>query len=400
MNRPDRKYIIILLMVTLLAIVFRVFQPAPIDFSEGYAAYETKPFGGYILYNTLDALFPREEILINSQPIYTIEERSQSSNYIFINSSFSLDEFETEILMNRVRNGDHIFMAATSFSGFLADSLNLKISQSFPSINPSAPNLDSLLQATTNFTNTFLKTEFGWSFPYTLMESHFDSFDSTKTTILGLVQNENVNFIKVEEGDGAFFFHTSPFLFTNYFLRDTSSYSYAYRALSYLPQAPTIWDEYYKPGRFQHSGTLEVVVNHPSLKWAWFTGLGGVILFLFLGGRRLQRIIPVIKPITNTSIDFAATIANMYLTGNNHKKILDKKITFFYDYLRTNLHIETTQMDEHTRTQIAQRSGIDLEHIQKLINSIEQAQQAREISTQILKQVTDQIDNFYKHTQR
>jgi hypothetical protein len=161
-----------------------------------------------------------------------------------------------------------------------------------------------------------------------------------------------------------------------------------------------MWDEYYKIGRLQFSTPMQFIATQPALKWAWFIALAGLLLFLIFGGKRLQRVIPEIAPVSNTSIDFATTIANMYLNAGSHRDILNKKITFFMDYLRTNLRVNTTKMDAYTRQQIAQRSGLALDKINQLVDDLDTVDGMVEVSSRDLKRITDQIDNFYKNTQR
>ncbi len=400
MKKTERKYIYALILITIVVATIKIIQPKPINWNESYSATDKIPFGSFILNDLLPEAFPNQEILTNNDPIFESEIETNTSNWIFINADFALDEFETEILNNKVSLGDVAFVSARQISGAFADSLNLSITNSFPFIDPNATSLDSLITNSVNFTNKNIRKVGGWSFPRTLTESYITSFDTSRTTILGYNAKNQVNYIKIDSGDGYYLIHTNPFLFTNYYLRDTDRYDYAFKALSYLNDVVILWDEYYKAGRLSFSSPLQFIISNPNLKWAWFIGLFGMIAYLIFNGRRLQRIIPIIKPPINSSIDFAQTIANLYLNNGTHKEILEKKVIFLLEYIRTNLHIQTDEISESILSNIASRSGIEVEEINQLFKLIELLRSKEEISEKELKRITERIDRFYKQSQR
>lgn len=400
MKKSERKYIYALILITIVVATIKIIQPKPINWTESYSATDKIPFGSYILYDLLPEAFPNQETLTNNDPIFESEIETNTSNWIFINADFALDEFETEILNNKIGKGDVAFISARQISGAFADSLNLTITNSFPFIDPQATSLDSLISNSVNFTNKNIRKVGGWNFPRTLTESYITSFDTSRTTILGYNAKNQVNYIKIYSGDGYYLIHTNPFLFTNYYLRDTERYDYTFKALSYLNGGAILWDEYYKAGRLSFSSPLQFVISNPNLKWAWFIGLFGMIAYLLFNGRRIQRIIPIIKPPINSSIDFAQTIANLYLNNGTHKDILEKRVIFLFEYIRTNLHIQTDELSEPILANIASRSGIEVEEIIQLFMLIELLRSKEEISEKELKRITERIDRFYKQSQR
>lgn len=400
MKKTERKYITLLVLLTIVVVSIKIFQPTPVDWTESYSAAEKKPFGAYILNNLLPITFEEVEILTNNSPIFESELDVSSRNWVFINQVFALDEFENEILHEKVTAGDHIFISAREIGGAFADSLNLRVSQSFPSIDPSATSLDSLVSNPVNFSNENIRNQNAWAFPIELTQAYFTKFDTTRTEILGYSDSDQVNFIKVSYGSGAYYIHSNPFLFTNYFLRNVEKYDYAFKALSYLPKQTTYWDEYYKIDRLVFSSPIQFIISNDNLKWAWFTGLFGIIAYLIFNSRRTQRIIPVINPPSNTSIDFAQTIANLYINNGTHKDILEKKITFLFDYIRTSLNLTTSSLDEETLKAISNRSGIEKSEIDDLFRMIELFQNKDQISETELKRITERIDRFYKQSQR
>lgn len=399
MSSKEKKYIFILLGITILVVFIRLLQPQPIDWSEGYSNEEKKPYGGYILFNELSSLFPNRAIEINDKPIFEYIVQKRIHNQVYLNSNFEIDEFEMNILLNSVKRGNNVFISAWQLSDSFSDSLNLRLNNSFPAVNLTNNALDSILQNPVTFTNKNLAKNTSWTFPVGLTETYIASFDTSSTTILGLIDNERVNFARIDVGNGSIFIHTNPYFFTNYFLRDIDTFRYAFTALSYLPKKDVIWDEYYKVNRVDFSSPLSYVVLQPNLRWAWFISLFGLIIYLIFGAKRKQRIIPELKAVSNTSIQFTTTIANLYMNNGTHKELLEKKILFFKDYIRNNLNIKTDDSDDSI-VKVSNRSGIDLKIIKDLFSLIHTAEKETTISSNRLKQVTDQIDWFYKNSLR
>ncbi|HAH51835.1 MAG TPA: hypothetical protein DCL80_11485, partial [Balneola sp.] len=193
MNKKEKKYLYILGFLTIIAISYQLIQPKPIDWNESYSSIDKKPFGAYILNEQLPVLFPFNEIRENQLPIFEAPLNYDQKNWIFINSEFSLDQFETQLLMDEVNYGSHVFISAWKMENSFADSLGFKLNQQFPFINPSANSLDSLLKKPLNFVNPELEDPNGWDFPIALNEVYFSEFDTSRTVILGSDNRDNIN---------------------------------------------------------------------------------------------------------------------------------------------------------------------------------------------------------------
>ncbi|MEX0719019.1 MAG: DUF4350 domain-containing protein [Balneolaceae bacterium] len=399
MMKKERTYFIILGALVLGFILVQILKPKPLDWRESFSAAEKIPYGGYIIHNLLEPVFPGQEIAVNTNPIFEHADTvNAKKNWLFLNTNFSLDEFEAEILLNQVQNGSNVFIAARTFGGEFGDTLNLATRYG----NPVLGGGNILWEDTShvNFTNPSLQKEKGWPYVQSTTETHFISVDSSRTSILGINSDGNPNFIKINSGDGNIFLHANPTLFTNYFVRDSLGADYALTALSYLPVQQVVWDEYYKTGRASEGGAVRYIVSQRYLKWAWFLSLAGIVLFMIFRAKRSQRIIPVIDPPKNSSIEFAQTIGNLYLEKGDHKLIADKKIRFFLDYIRGNLDLDTSHFDESLVKDIASRSGVNNNEIQTLFDLIEMTSQKEKITQHELKFLTQRIDRFYNKSQR
>ena len=115
---------------------------------------------------------------------------------------------------------------------------------------------------------------------------------------------------------------------------------------------------------------MRFISEHPPLKWAYWLLWLALLLFLIFNSKRKQRIIPIIKPLENTTIDFTKTIANLYFQDKNYKIIIRKKIIYFLEKVRTNYYLDTSKLDEEFALKLAHKSGKNEDDIKKLVELI------------------------------
>ncbi len=141
--------------------------------------------------------------------------------------------------------------------------------------------------------------------------------------------------LRLAHGQGHFYLCSVPVAFTNYYVLRPGPLPFAAAALSYLPVRAAWWDEYQKQGRVGDQSLLRLLFAHEALRWAYYLLCAAVGLFVLVEARRRQRVIPVLKPLPNTTLLFTRTVAGLYRQGSNHARIAEKKIGLFQDYLRT-----------------------------------------------------------------
>ncbi len=398
--KKERTYYLILGALVFIFIVVQLLKPTPLDWTESFSSEDKIPYGGYLIHALLPTAFPEDEITLNQAPLFEFGDTTNADrNWIFMNTGFSIDRWETSILLSQVRHGADVFIAARQFDGAFGDSLSIKTTMNNPFLGASNILKDDTVYV--HFSNPLLERKGGFPYYRSTTETYFTDIDSALVvTQLGTNNAGKPNFIHIQFGKGNLYLHTNPTLFTNYFVRDEISANYALKALSYLPKRATIWDDYYKDVRTAGQSAMRYIVSEKHLKWAWFLGLSGIILFMIFRAKRSQRIIPVIEAPKNSSIEFARTIGSLYLEKGEHKLIAEKKIRFFLDYIRTYLRLETTNIDDELKKDIALRSGLDETDIHTLFDLMDAVSSKEEIKQNELKLLTEKIDQFYKQSQR
>src|SRR5690606_995155 len=146
-------------------------------------------------------------------------------------------------------------------------------------------------------------------------------------------------------------------------------------AMSYLPGQNLYFDSYTKYfnsyyGDAEQKSDLGWFLEQSAFKWAWYWALFFMLLFIVFNAKRRQRIVQVIKPLSNTTVEFVKTISNLYYETQDHKNLVHKKITYFLEKVRTDYNLDTSLLDEEFIDRLAAKSGKKKEQVAKLINLI------------------------------
>ena len=112
--------------------------------------------------------------------------------------------------------------------------------------------------------------------------------------------------------------------------------------------------------------------------------------------KRRQRVIPVITPLKNSSLDFIQTVSNVYFNQKDNNSIALKKLSYFLDFVRQRFYLPTRDMDQNFIEQLARKSGVAVSEITNLVNLLRQVETEEEVSDHLLLMIDRHIDNFYK----
>jgi hypothetical protein len=112
--------------------------------------------------------------------------------------------------------------------------------------------------------------------------------------------------------------------------------------------------------------------------------------------KRRQRIIPVIAPLRNTTMDFVDTVTQLYINKSNHRDIALKMVNQFLEYVRTRFGLPTGMLDEDFTKRLAVRSGMETGKVSVLIRRMQQVRSGQTITEPELLGLDKGIDEFKK----
>ncbi|GAA4458509.1 hypothetical protein GCM10023189_30910 [Nibrella saemangeumensis] len=388
------KYLLILLVTVISYSLFEYYRPKPIDWKESYMNKDRIPFGARALYELLPGLMQQPSVPSLRVPIYnhlTEGKLPKQSNYVFICGRFLPTKSEIQLLLRYVSRGNNVFISAYVITDSLGKTLGFKTAEKAPKL------IDTTL--VNNFTNAHLRKPGGYRFRDDDGRNYLTLIKPERITVLGRNARREPVFIRISHGQGSFYIHNLPLAFTNYYVLDPATSDYAFKALSYLPPCPTYWDEFIKQGRFDESqqSLFRYVFTQPALIWAYYLVLFGLVLYAIFAGKRTQRIIPVVEPPRNTSLEFVQTIGRLYFQQNDHDNLARKKIQYFLAYVREQFGLNTTVLDKNFAETLAQKSGVPAEDVTVLVRRIDAARRSTLLSEYELLNVNQDIEAFYQH---
>ena len=243
--------------------------------------------------------------------------------------------------------------------------------------------------------NNGLRNDSGFHYNKKLPQVSISSFDTIHSLKLGTDQKGNLNFICIKYGEGKIYFHTQPLVFTNYHLLN-SNIEYAAKVLSYLPIRTTVWDNYYKPDRFVNSSPMRYILSQPPLQSAYYLLLITLLLYMVIESKRRQRVIPVINPPGNYSLQFIKTIGSLYFKQRNNADLAKKQILYFKEFLREHYFLTGISASHDCALIVSTKSGVPSDLVQKLLGIMESFESAEKVSNDELIGLNSDIEMFYK----
>lgn len=364
---------------------------------ESFSKKDKDPFGCFVFYNQLDQLYYRNSIRTIKTNFEATWRNINDTDALYINISknFLLSNKELEAVLSYVYNGNSIFISSENIDQKLLDTLACKVERSF-----------NFFLADMKYTTVFLEPliyndSAAYTYFYVPFNNYFKSYDKSISKLLG--KNKfGADLIMVPYGSGRFYLHSEPRAISNYFLLQKDNYKYIRNIFSFTAAIPqhVYWDDYYNkrnrpPVDNDTKSGLGVLLKYPAMAWAFYLLLMLFILHVLFGGKRRQRIVPVIPPNTNTTVAFTETVSRLYLQKKDNRNIADKLITYFFEYIRNQYFLNTSQLNDNLITTLSRKSNKTKEATVQLFNTISEIQQSTQTSDAQLLLLNQQIENFY-----
>ena len=378
------------------------------NWTENYREKEKSPFGTYIIYNEAENLFDNEDVVYLKENFYDYlytnydTTKEDFGSYICIkNNANKLANDGVSDLLSFVYDGNSAFISLNYFNDNLKEQLEITTNN----LDKNVYDIQDLKALKGNFylnDKNFEKDSF--AFDRNIRRHYFVTYNENKTIVLGTskIDGEKVpNFLKIYHGKGAVYVHSNPIVFTNYNLLKEKE-NYAEHLLSYLPTTTVFWDPQIKYSKYSderdddQQSVFKFFLKHQTLTWFLFVSLAAVLLFMLFNARRKQRAIPIIYPLENTTVAFTQTISSLYLKEQNHKNLVDKKIGYFLEKVRTKYLLNTSNLNKDFIEILAAKSDNEIRNTKYLINTIITLNKKSECTQEELLVLHKMIVNFFK----
>ncbi len=397
MGKTIKLYLAGIFLLVLIILLIDTFRVKPTNWKPTYSLDHKNPFDLYVFNREIKNIIPENRIKrIVSTPYEYIQDQNGTVTYLVIKQNIYI--IGDTVILEEVKKGSNLFISCENLIRNITDSLGLNYTEADSDLSLKKLDMLRLSLTNKNWGNA------DYQLKPVLNTFAFVDADSSTTTILGTEKLPDgkiyPNFLKIKYGKGYVFIHNQPQVFTNHaLLSEKSSSNYVAHLLSYIPKSmPLVWfvdGQTSNPDAPKTETGLSVVFRYPALRAVWLLLIYGLVLYVLFNSKRRQRIVPVIKPLRNTTVEFVQTIGNLYYQQGNVANIIDKKIVFFLDRIRTNYFIDTSKLDERFAEKLKSKSGKNIELINEILEFINKFRKNKTAEKNDLIHLNKLIEEFW-----
>lgn len=138
---------------------------------------------------------------------------------------------------------------------------------------------------------------------------------------------------------------------------------------------------------------IRELLANKSLSTAYYLLLFFGLSYLLLNGKRLQRPIPLIKKVKNTSLEYVQTLSRLYQLDNQNHKLIEKMKDNFISDMKRKYYLD--YYDEHFNTILSKKTNLSESVIEELKKGFHQAEITNYADDQDLNNIYLLIEKFY-----
>lgn len=418
MKKDNVLYVVLGVLVfgMMLMLIF-FFSNKNIDWSENYWQNE-QPYDIDILIELLEEENDRFS-KITEDPLdflETLEDTVPSSYIFFYNERMILDSLRIEKLIAYADQGNDVFFITKTLPPSLIEKYFVDtFSDSFWEKNHLYSRRDSTISVGLTEDKENESYKFDYMFRYGPAYKDWFYLDSlflcdlgAQAELLGYIDNDQVNFFKIKQGEGNIFVHSNPVCFTNYSLLNRDAFVYSNKVFSNVKTEKIYWSDWNyfytnntnrpNPSLINES-PLRVFLEETPFKWAWYFLLVMFLLFIIFRAKRERPPVPVIEKNTNTSIEYVEAIVNLYFNKKEHHTVLHQLMDQWHLYIRKRYGVnERLYADKEDYVKaVVSHSGISEEELAPIIEYYNKDYHLKAVvSFEELVRFYSLTENFYK----
>lgn len=361
-------------MLSLWLVLGSCVSEKTVDWYPYYKTNRTEPYGLYIFNEEIDKMIPQfskvERLRRGVGSLYSAEYELNNDNFefspntlVYIDDANKMNTKSREAVLNYAYDGNYVFISSHDFDflEFYFDECNYY--RSFFYFPQTSDTVCFSLEG------SGVKA---YSDKITSLE-YFDIVDTNWAVPLGYFydpanpENKKCNFLAISYGYGIIFMHTNPEVFTNHFLLEGNNWNYVEKVISRWSQGNVRWFVNYAHEFDGEYSLLSYIMGQPALKYAWY------LLWILLGfaiftyAKRMQRVIPVVLPKKNYTVEYAKNISEFHLQEKNYHGLIEKQILVILDKLRTDHRLDISNIDSRFADSMHKALNCNLEEAEEFV---------------------------------
>lgn len=425
-------------------------EPSPVFFSwdPDYDPFSTQPYGTIALRHFLENTFGKDSVVVLEYGMSSMPTTSEEgAAYLFIGNLFPEDEHLLDSLISFVKSGNEALVITENYSlKFLHRLLEegcdwIEAYESYLKKNlldhDTSDNLlpeqdssrysgvweDNVLFSQGIFLSLKLPDgEPTISYPLQYLVSNKPEFYDFKFIrpellceqagnyqVLGFINDTLINCVRFDLGKGRIVLNTTPLAFTNQPILHGSTLPYVQGVFSHISSARIYWQPANSMSDFPSTpqsrvawreSPLHYILSQLPLAIAWYVLLAMAILFVIFRAKRRQRIIPVLEPNVNTSLEFIENIGRLYFISKDYRHLLMLKAQLFLAFVRNHYRMPTNNLDDQFVKNLSLRSGADPSLLKEIVLIHKNSVNSRFVSQKTLIQLHQLLEKFYQQSRR
>lgn len=404
--------IVLLAAITITALVLFVKAHShKYNWHENLSEKNPEPYGLSILYELAEKSTEKNKFIKIKEPDFSYYfEQNPRATYIYVGTNYLIDSANTSHLIAHIRKGNKAFISSTYQLDVFLNKLIWEDDYYTLIDHIEADSVKAQLLSQSNTTYPFhyqqLKETSIYFWPYFNAYFFEDAYNYSPET-LGTFNDTHANFAALKIGEGTLYLHSAPILFSNYHLSSRNGFEYFKPIWNRLNNDIILWDSrsgtYYSNGNGINSyhqlqeSPLRFILKHKSLRWAWYTLLAAVIIFVVVQSKRKQNVIPLIQKKKNNTLDYAKAIGTLYFQAKSHRHITDEMIQQLYSFIKARYNFKIGKNKEQAIQRLSALSGIDQKSISEIFKLEIKLKYDENSQSEQLYKLYNLVDYFYKN---
>ncbi|MDR1380327.1 MAG: DUF4350 domain-containing protein [Tannerella sp.] len=397
--KGSRLYMLLLGVFLLFVFVTEYLSPHEFSWKPTFDRNDREPFGSYVFDDV--AASSVESYTVTDKSFFQFAQEDSASPpraFLLTEDEVRFGPADVESLYKLLHAGNQVMICAKYFPQALEDTLRFETEYGsyLPDMKQyvydSARQRDSIFFGANPCNPTHIYEVYPQLHPVYFAEKKMR--DSSETLVWD--KNKRPLAKRVFIGKGELFLVSTPLMFTNYGILDGRNASYAFRLLSCMKGKPLVRTEAYGSHAGKAGTPLRYVLSEPPLRWAVYSTLVLLILFMIFTAKRRQRVIPVVETPPNRTLGFMQLISNLYYQKHENGEILKMKNLYFCDSVKrlTGIDLQDGVPDEATFMRLSEKTGISRDVLRTLIKDINIAIYRSEAPDALLKTYVDGMNGI------
>ena len=163
-----------------------------------------------------------------------------------------------------------------------------------------------------------------------------------------------------------------------------------------------LWNDYFlqKPQSRREEkdvNWLGALFSQPAFRWGFLTAMATLLLYMLLGMRRKQRLIPRHDKPRHDSLDFVKTLGRLYYEKRDHKNLAEKMGAYFLEHVRSTYKLATHTLDDEFVVLLHVKSGYPQPEIKNIVHEIRRLPDGPNLTEEELARFHKSLELFYQN---